>query len=164
MDAPIENYICTRAALEAYATASATDAGPGPLFTVADADRRLQAMRESIDQVESALKTLRKGSPWDADVKASDEFLDPLFRSYFGKLDLPNLMAKKNFHELAEHVPDREIDPEIREKLDAIARVAERAAPADDGETAMAVTRRAACYRLEAPKARTGGSGSGSAL
>ena len=51
-------------------------------------------------------------------------------RSYFGKLDLPNLMAKKNFHELAEHVPDREIDPEIREKLDAIARVAERAAPA----------------------------------
>ena len=131
----IENYICTRAALEAYATASATDAGPGPLFTVADADRRLQAMRESIDEIESALKTLGKGSPWDVDVKASDEFLDPLFESYFRKLGLPNLMAKKNFHELAQHVPDSEIDPEIREKLDAIARVAERAAPADDGET-----------------------------
>ena len=34
-------------------------------------------------------------------------------------------MAKKNFHELAEHVPAGEIDPEVREKLDAIAKVAE---------------------------------------
>ena len=39
-------------------------------------------------------------------------------------------MAKKNFHELVEHVPDKEIDPEIREKLDAIVRVAESASPA----------------------------------
>ena len=30
-------------------------------------------------------------------------------------------MAKKNFYELAEYVPNNEIDPEIREKLDAIA-------------------------------------------
>ncbi len=36
-------------------------------------------------------------------------------------------MQKKNFHELADHVPDGEIDPEIREKLDAVARVAESA-------------------------------------
>ncbi len=126
----IESYVCTRGALETYAVGPASAAGPAPLFTVADADRRLQAMRGSIDEVESALKTLGKGSPWDADVKASDEFLDPLFRSYFGKLDLPNLMAKKNFHELADYVPDADIDPEIREKLDAVARVAEQAAPA----------------------------------
>ena len=54
---------------------------------------------------------------------------DPLFIAYFKKLGLPNLMAKKNFYELAEYVPGNEIDPEIREKLDAIARVAERATP-----------------------------------
>ena len=128
----IENYVCTPATLEAYAAGPASAAGPAPLFTVADAGRRLQAMRESIDEIESALKTLGKGSPWDADVKASDEFLDPLFKSYFGELGLPNLMAKKNFHELAEHVPDSEIDPEIREKLDAIAAVAERAVAVGD--------------------------------
>ena len=126
----IENYVCTPATLEAYAAGPASAAGPAPLFTAADAGRRLQAMRESIDEIESALKTLGKGSPWDADVKASDEFLDPLFKSYFGELGLPNLMAKKNFHELAEHVPDSEIDPEIRERLDAMAAVAEQAAPA----------------------------------
>ena len=34
-------------------------------------------------------------------------------------------MAKKNFHELVPHVPESEIDAEIREKLDAIVQVAE---------------------------------------
>ena len=74
-----------------------------------------------------------KGSPWDADLKASDEFLGRLFQSYFDRLDLPNLMAKKNYHELVDYVPDGEIDPEIGEKLDAIARVAEDAVPAGEG-------------------------------
>ena len=129
----IENYVCTRGTLEAWA-ATPPDSALGPLFTAAEADRRLQAMRESIDEIELALRTLRRGSPWDADVKASDEFLDPLFRSYFAKLDLPNLMAKKNFHELADYVPDSDIEPEIREKLDAIAGVAGQAEPAvEDG-------------------------------
>ena len=126
----IENYVCTPAALEACAAASAPAAGPGPLFTAAEADRRVRAMRESIAEIESALKTLGKGSPWDPDVKASDDFLDPLFLSYFGKLGLPNLMAKKNYHELADYVPDGEIDPEVGAKLDAIAQVAEDAVPA----------------------------------
>ena len=129
----IENYVCTRTTLQAYAVASAPDGGPGPLFTAAEADRRLRAMRESIAEIESALKTLGKGSPWDPDVKASDDFLDPLFLSYFGKLGLPNLMAKKNYHELADYVPDGEIDPEVGAKLDAIAQVAEDAAPAGEG-------------------------------
>ena len=129
----IENYVCTRAALEAYAADSASGAGPGPLFTEAEADRRVRAMRESIGEIESALKTLGKGSPWDADVKASDEFLDPLFQAYFARLGLPNLMAKKNYHELTDYVPDGEIDPEVGEKLDAITRVAEAASAGAGG-------------------------------
>ena len=98
----------------------------------AEVEKRQHAMGQAIEEVESALKTLGKGSPWSADIKASDDFLVPLFESYFGKLGLPNLMAKKNFYELAEHVPDSEIDPEISEKLDAIARVSERATPGAD--------------------------------
>ena len=128
----IENYVCSRATLEAYAAASTPDDMGGPLFTAAEADRRVRAMREAIDDIEAALRTLGKGSPWDTDIKASDDFLDPLFETYFEKLGLPNLMAKKHYHELVEHVPDGEIDPEIREKLDVIARVAESAAPAAD--------------------------------
>ncbi len=127
----IENYICSRATLEKYASAS-EDAASGPLFAVAEVEKRQNAMGQAIEEVESALKTLGKGSPWSADIKASDDFLVPLFKSYFETLGLPNLMAKKNFYELAEHVPDSEIDPEISEKLDAIVRVAESATPAGD--------------------------------
>ena len=128
----IENYVCSRATLEAYATATATDAMPGSLFTAAEVGKRQNAMSQAIEGVESALKTLGKGSPWSADLKASDDFLVPLFKSYFETLGLPNLMAKKNFYELAEHVPDSEIDPEINEKLDAIVQVAESATPAGE--------------------------------
>ena len=128
----IENYICSRATLKAYAGAAAADAAPGSLFTSAEQGKRQNAMSQAIEGVESALNTLGKGSPWSADIKASDDFLIPLFKSYFKTLGLPNLMAKKNFYELAEHIPDSEIDPEISEKLDAIVRVAECATPAAD--------------------------------
>ncbi len=86
-------------------------------------------MAESIGEIESALQKLGRGSPWDGDTKVSDGFLDPLFRAYFGRLELPNLMAKKNFYELASFVPEDEIDSEVRKKLDAIAEVAGRAKP-----------------------------------
>ena len=123
----IENYLCSRATLEAYAAASAPKDTPGPLFSVAGAERRRDAMRDAIDEIESALQNLRRPSPWDTRTKASDDFLEPLFASYFDKLALPNLMAKSNLHQLVEHVPASEIDTEIGEKLDAIARVAEGA-------------------------------------
>lgn len=126
----IENYLCTRSALEAYARNSGTGDEPGALFTWGEASKRVGLMREAIDEVESALNTLGKGSPWDTDIKASDDFLEPLFEAYFKKLGLPNLMAKKNCHELVEYLPDDEIDPEVREILDAIALVAESATPA----------------------------------
>ena len=128
----IENYLCSRNTLEAYATASAFEAVAGPLFTRAEAEKRVRVMREAIDQVETALRTLGKGSPWDGDTKASDEFLEPVFKAYFEKLRLPNLMAKKNCHELVEYVPEQEIDPEIHEKLDVIVRIADSAKPAGD--------------------------------
>ena len=85
-------------------------------------------MQQSIAEIERALQTLGRESPWSTDIKASDEFLVPLFQAYFRKLDLPNLMAKKAFYELAEFVPDEELDPEIQMKLESIVQVAEHAA------------------------------------
>ena len=125
----IENYLCTERTLEAYASLSSSEFETMPLFAASEANRRLAAMRESITEVSQAMKTLGKGSPWDANVKASDDFLTPLFNSYFDKLEIPNLMLKKNFYELAACVPENEIDPEIGEKLGAIVRVAESAEP-----------------------------------
>ena len=125
----IENYLCTRATLEAYASASALETDPMPLFTIAAVDQRVAAMQEAIAEIEEAMIKLDKGSPWAPEVKVSDDFLAPLFKAYFNKLALPNIMAKKQFYELAIYVPENEIYPEINEKLNAIANVAGSAEP-----------------------------------
>lgn len=128
----IENYLCTEETLMAYARASTPSGVPGPLFPAADAEYRAKAMHAAIGKVTEAMETMSGGSPWSADTKVSDDFLTPLFRAYFKSLDIPNLMAKKSFYELAEFVPDDEIDPEIGEKLDAIVRTAKAAKPRTD--------------------------------
>ncbi|GIW89915.1 MAG: ATPase AAA [Pirellulaceae bacterium] len=125
----IENYLCFPETLETYARASIVQERPGAVFAASDADRRVTAMRESIDKVQEALKTLHKGSPWSPATKVSNDFLVPLFNEYFKRLGLPNIMNKKNFHVLADYVPVEKIDPEVREKLDAICRTARMAKP-----------------------------------
>ena len=144
----IENYLCTQATLENYVRVSIEKDFPNAQATLEEYVRtpvekgvpemlpyrqekkkRMKAMHASIAEVAGAMKTLGHGSPWDADTKASDDFLTPLFRAYFKKLKLPNPMAKKSFYELAEHVPENAIDPEIRKKLDAIVKAAKAAKP-----------------------------------
>ncbi len=123
----IENYICSRAALESFAASVGGDLEPGSLFWESESERRLAIMQQSIVEIERALQTLGKGSPWSDDIKASDDFLTPLFDTYFRKLELPNLMSKKAFYELAEFIPDKELDSEIQTKLNAIVEIAGRA-------------------------------------
>ena len=123
----IENYLCTPATLEAFADATARSAVVGQLWEAGEVDKRRAAMSDAIAEIESALRTLGQISPWDPGTKVSDDFLTPLFASYFEKLDLPNLMLKRSFYELAQHVPLEDIDPEVTEKLDAIAQTAAEA-------------------------------------
>ena len=87
-------------------------------------------MREAISEICEAMGRLGRGSPWDEDIKVSDDFLTPLFGTYFRKLGLPNLMQEKRFYELVDYVPVDEISPEVGEKLDAITVVAESAVAA----------------------------------
>ena len=99
------------------------------MFIEIEVQKRLDAMGHAIETVETAMETLGQGSPWSPDTKVSDDFLPNLFRVYFRELNLPDLMNKKDFYELVQYVPDHEIDPDIREKLDEIARVAKEAQP-----------------------------------
>jgi hypothetical protein len=126
----IENYFCTREVLLAYAGHGLQE---NNLFDAPEVQRRIAAMEESIREVESALETLDKGAPWSPDVKVSDDFLDPLFRKYFSKLNLNSLMRNKaDFHVLARLVPPDLIDPEITAKLDAIVAAAANAHPCEE--------------------------------
>ncbi|MCP5106823.1 MAG: AAA family ATPase [bacterium] len=129
----IENYLCFQETLDTFAIYDEISESFGPLFSSpgsSEANHRLEIMRACIKDIENALSTLEETSPWDPDAKVSDSFLTPLFKKYFGKLKVPNKMAKKNFHQLARFVPKDKIDPEIKEKLDAIVAVANAAKPA----------------------------------
>jgi len=117
----IENYLCMEDVLLAYAASFE----PRPLFS----PQCEKVMREEIDKLAEALETIEQQSPWSPDLKASDGFLDPLFRNYFKRLNLPNLLSKTNYHVLAGLVPAEKIDPEVSEKLDAILQVAQSATP-----------------------------------
>lgn len=56
------------------------------------------------------------------------ELAEPLFSRFYERLSLLNLMRKSGYHTLAPFVQAEEIDPEVTEKLDQSARVAEEAA------------------------------------
>jgi len=122
----IENYFCMEEVLLAYAR---HDLPEDDLFGKAESQQREQAMREAIAEVTQALKTLNKPDPWSFDIKASDEFLDPLFKKFFEKLKLPLQLRKSEYHVLASLTPANRLDHEITEKLEAIVGIAQRAQP-----------------------------------
>ncbi len=127
----IENYVCTREALLAWAAADGQPEAPTDLVTQAEAPAREQAMQSAIEGLEAAFAVQRAPSPWGPDMKVSEAFLEPLFANYHQSLGLPeDAMRKKRFYELADFIPLAQIDPEVREKLDAIAAVAAAARPA----------------------------------
>ena len=124
----IENYLCTEKTLMSYASAMTEEEEKMPLFSQKNIDIREQAMEKAIAETKNALKKLRKNDPWGDDIKASDDFLSPLFENYFESIKLSaDIMPKRKFYQLVNHIPDDEIDDEIREKLDAIVAVANSA-------------------------------------
>ncbi len=130
----IENYLCFPETLEAFARFDEIREVLGPLFSKPSPDegeRRVQVMKKCIEEFEAAFLTIDKPSPWSPDAKVSDEFLTPLFKKYYKELGIPNKMAKSNFHQLARFVPKEKIDPEIKEKLDEIVKVAQSATSAE---------------------------------
>lgn len=121
----LENYFCTEDVLMAYARGDQ----PDDLFGLAERQKREQSMRAAINEVSQALKILDKPDPWSPDIKATDDFLDPLFKAFFKKLALPLTFRKADYHELASLVQKNAIDPEIGKKLDAIVELTSKAKP-----------------------------------
>lgn len=121
----IENYLCTRETLKAWAERGREEQGGGPLF----ASHWVSVVEESIAAIEKAMETVGKGAPWSPDTKVSEDFLAPLFADFYKRLGLPNTMNKSDYHVLARFVPKDEIDPEVRSVLDSIVEVASRARP-----------------------------------
>ncbi|HEV2992439.1 MAG TPA: AAA family ATPase, partial [Candidatus Angelobacter sp.] len=123
----IENYLCQPETLMQYATDSASEVGE--LFQAPERERRRTAMEDSINDLVPPVALRNRDDPWWLNVKASDEFLDRLFASFFDRLKLPNLMRKTDYHSLAHYVRREDIAPEVKAMLDAISDVASRAKP-----------------------------------
>ncbi len=123
----IENYVAQPATLLSWAEVEGERTIGGPLF----ASGWRNAMEQAIQEVETALRTLGKLDRPD-DMKASDEYLEPIFAAFFRRLELPNLMNKSDYHQLARFVAVDDIDAEVVAILDAIADTAAAARPRDE--------------------------------
>lgn len=116
----IENYFCFESVLMAYVTSTE----PSDLFALADQEKRKNAMKESIKEVSAAISTFDKPDPWSDDVKASDDVLDPVFRTFSKKMGIPLVERKRDFHKLVGLMDAENVDEEVKIKLDAIEDVA----------------------------------------
>lgn len=121
----IENYLCQPRTLVAWARATGGEQTTiGGLFQLAEADRWEQAMTGELARLVPPVALEDAADPYWIDTKATDQLLDRLFAGFFTRLGLENLMRKTNYHVLARHVAESDIDPEVREVLDQIAGVA----------------------------------------
>jgi hypothetical protein len=123
----IENYLCQPETLGRFAEANVDDlSGGGPLW----APKHRRVMDEVIRDFVAPAALRDPNDQWWADVKASDDFLDRVFREYLRKLGLKtSLMTKKDYHKLAPYVQRELISPEVSQVLDGILAVRQRARP-----------------------------------
>jgi hypothetical protein len=82
-----------------------------------------------VEELVSALRVTQKPDPWGAEIKVTDDFLDPLFTNYYQRLGIPQQTFKRDYHGLADAIPVDEIPKEVIEMLDIISEVAGRATP-----------------------------------
>lgn len=121
----VENYLAQDQTLLAWAEAQGEEQTGGPLFAVP----WRTAMEESISEVKGALETL--GSATDLENLRAADYLGNVLRSFYGRLGLPDLTNKNDFHTLAPFVPEDLIADEIAEVLSELSAVAERAKAAE---------------------------------
>ena len=116
----IENYLTSRRVLESWARGEEAD----DLFAAS----RIDAMRQAIDEIEAAQRTLARDI-WSSDVKATDEVLDQIFRRYFELTKEPLLFRKADYHGLVRFMSPDDIDREVTENLDRMYAVQKIARP-----------------------------------
>lgn len=113
----IENYLCQPETLLAFAEGTAAGSRAN--------------MEASITDLVPPVALRDRNDPWWKTVKASDEFLDRLFDSFFERIGTPNVMRKSNYHRLASYVAVDDIDPEVTQMLDAILEQSRKAHPSE---------------------------------
>lgn len=105
----IENYLPIPEVIERFMQQQ-----PADLFN--DISILKQIINDNIPPI--ALK--ERDHKWWKTTKMSDDFLDIVFKEYFKKLRVPNLINKGSYYKLALLARKEELDSEIKDKLDFI--------------------------------------------
>lgn len=113
MQREIENYFCSPDVLMRWVESTT------PLFR--------NQMQQAIIEIEEALKRLNQGSPWDGDLKVSEQFFEPLFTAFYEKVAMSGGLAKSDYHFLVEYIEPAAINGEVVQVLDAINEIASNA-------------------------------------
>lgn len=122
----IENYFCTPNVLLAWAKGSAGN----DLFSKGESDARVETMLQSIEEFEKAFQITNGKSPWDNEVKASEEVLEKLLNNYFLKLNMSGAtLSKGRYYEISEYIEPTTLDNEILEKLEKILEISKKSTP-----------------------------------
>lgn len=134
----IENYLCSRKAILSWVEARYFEVYNLPtddndMVTQSEIRHRRDKMDAEIKKMEQAFSTMNRPDPFSEDVKASDDFLVPLFRNFAGALEWPPSQAlqKKDFYKLVAYIPEEEIDKEVITVLNKIDETASNANPYD---------------------------------
>jgi ABC-type branched-subunit amino acid transport system ATPase component len=127
----IENYLFSTETIIAFTKSLAKEKVAGPLLEWGEQEKLKNIMQECLEDLVPRAALRDSSDPWWIDTKASD-FLDRLFKTFYKKVGIPNLMNKSDYHVLARHVPKEQIDPEVSQVLDAIYEVAEKSHPAKE--------------------------------
>jgi len=122
----IENYLTTRESLQGFVQEGLR---ADDLLDDAERRRRLTALDACLAELTNALRLTGKPDPWGPEIKVTDDFLDPLFRLFYDRLNTPQQVFKRDYHGLAGTIPLSQIDPEVIEVLDLIAAIAAEATP-----------------------------------
>jgi ABC-type transport system involved in cytochrome c biogenesis ATPase subunit len=123
----IENYLVTPASLRAFVQIGLRS---DDLIEEAERKNRLAILENCVIELVNALRLTNKPDPWGADIKVTDDFLDPLFKLFYERLGTPQRTFKRDYHGLADAIPISEIAAEVSTVLDAILEAANRAKPA----------------------------------
>lgn len=126
----IENYLVTPESLREYVQQGLRSVDlQADLLDHAERNTRLAVLEKCLEELIHALEVTRKPDPWGPDIKVTDDFLDPLFRLYYERLGIRQVVFKRDYHGLAEVVPLNQVAPEVTEVLDAICAVVTQAKP-----------------------------------
>lgn len=97
----------------------AGDIFPNDLFSLAERDRRVQAMQKAIEDIIPGIARRDPENEWWRTEKASKHLAD-VFKYFYKNMDVPNPVNKNRFYELIKYCDPGNVNKEVTEKLDTI--------------------------------------------